>query len=385
MLLKIYLKEMKDSFRDTRTLFLMIFLPIIMMAAMTLFYEKLVSDGKGETFKLAVATSISAEEEMILSSYENIKIVKGENPEQLLTNGDAQAALVFSEGFISSIQKGEDASVTLIGDSFSQKSANLMNIVGNALAVYEKAVVAERLQTQGTDLEVIQPFAIEHMEISGEDPAMNAVTLLIPLILALAIGIGAAPAAADFFAGEKERKTMEALLMTPVKRSTLLFAKWLAISTIGTIVGVVTMVVVALEIAFLTENLRNAVAVGDEPVLVIGAGVLVSILYAMFIASLHMLTSIIGKTVKEAQSYSTPVMLVTMFPIMIISTMSINEMTFVHFAIPVMNLISLLKELLFGIVNGEHILITVASNLIGIIVIFIIGRILFLKDKWVMS
>lgn len=385
MLLKIYFKEMKDSFRDRRTLFLMIFLPIIMMTAMTLFYEKLVSDGEGESYTLAVETSISDEEEMIVSVYENIEIVKGENPQQMLNDGEAQAALLFSDGFIGHIQKGEDASVTLIGDSFSQKSANLMNIVGNALAVYEKAVVAERLQTQGTDLEVIQPFAIEHMEISGEDPAMNAVTLLIPLMLSLAIGIGSAPAAADFFAGEKERKTMEALLMTPVKRSTLLFAKWLAISTIGTIVGMVTIGVVVLEISFLTENLRNAVTLGDDPVLVIGAGVLVSILYAMFIASLHMLTSIIGKTVKEAQSYGSPVMMLTIFPIMIISTMSTNEMSFIHFAIPVMNLITLLKELLFGIVDGEHILITTSSNLIGIIVIFIIGRILFLKDKWVMS
>lgn len=385
MLLKIYLKEMKDSFRDRRTLFLMIFLPIITMTAMTFFYEKLVSDGEGETFKLAVETSINAEEEMILSVYENVEIVKSDNPEQMLTDGEAQGALIFSAGFIGNVQKGKDASVTLIGDSFSQKSSNLMNIVGNALAVYEKSVVAERLQTQGTDPNVVKPFAIEQMEISGEDPAINAVTLLIPLMLALAIGIGAAPAAANFFAGEKERKTMEALLMTPVKRSTLLFAKWLAISTIGTIVGMVTIVVIALEITFLTENLRNAVKLGDEPILVIGAGVLVSILYAMFIASLHMLTSIIGKTVKEAQSYSTPVMLLTMFPIMIISTMSINELSFVHFAIPMMNLISLLKELLFGIVNGEHILITAASNLIGIIIIFIIGRILFLKDKWVMS
>lgn len=113
--------------------------------------------------------------------------------------------------------------------------------------------------------------------------------------------------------------------------------------------------------------------------------VLVSIIYAMFTASLLMLTSIIGKTVKESQSYSTPVMMLAMFPTMILSSIGINELSFQHFAVPILNLFSLLKELVFGIIDYEHILITIASNLISMIILFIIGRILFLKDKWVMN
>ncbi len=71
--------------------------------------------------------------------------------------------------------------------------------------------------------------------------------MLISFILAITIGVGAGPAAADLFAGEKERKTMEALLMTPVKRSTLLLSKWLTISSIAAITGITTLIVVALE------------------------------------------------------------------------------------------------------------------------------------------
>ncbi len=222
-------------------------------------------------------------------------------------------------------------------------------------------------------------------EMSEENPNVNLIAMLIPLMLALAIGIGASPAASDLFAGEKEKKTMEALLMTPVKRSTLLFAKWLTISSVGAITGIITLIVVALEITFLTENLKQAVSFNENAYLVIGFAVLISIIYAMFNASLLMLTSIIGKTVKESQSYSTPVMMLAMFPVMIISSIGINELSFQHFAIPILNLFSLLKELSFGVINYEHILITIASNLICMIVGFIIGRILFLKDKWVMN
>lgn len=385
MLLKIYLKEMKDCFRDRRTLLLTVLLPIVMMTGLTFFYEKLVSNGEDEQYTLVVNQSFSNEEANIFSGIKNIEIIKSSKPEETLQKGKAQAALLLDQDFISNIKKGENAKVTLIGDSFSEKSSKLMNIVTNALGAYEKSVIAERLQAKGTDPKLVEPFSIEQKEISAEDPSINLIALLIPLILALAIGVGSGPAASDLFAGEKEKKTMEALLMTPVSRSTLLFSKWLTIASVGSITGIITLGVVALEIQFFTENLKKAVSFDDNVFRIIGLSILVAIVYAMFTASILMLTSIIGKTIKESQSYSTPVMMLAMFPLMIISGVGINELSFEHFAIPFMNIFSLLKELLFGIINYEHILTTFGSNIICMIVIFVIGRILFLKDKWVMN
>ena len=205
------------------------------------------------------------------------------------------------------------------------------------------------------------------------------------MVLAIAIGIGSSPAAADLFAGEKERKTMEALLMTPIKRSTLVLSKWMTIATIGAITGIVTLIVVSLEISFFTENLKKAVSFGDNVYVIVGLAVVVSIIYSMFTASLLMLMSIIGKTVKEAQSYSTPVLMLGMLPVMYLVSKGINELSFGHFATPVLNLFCLLKELIFNVVNFEHVLITVISNLLCMAVLFAIGRVLFLKDKWVMN
>lgn len=385
MLLKIYFKEMKDSFRDRRTLLLTVLLPIIMMTGLTFFYEKLISGNEGETYTLAVDQSLSREEKALFADNENIELVLSENPEKTVEEGEALAAVVLSPDFINSVKNGEEASVTIIGDSFSQKASALMNMVTNAFTIFEKSITSERLQDQGTDPMILQPFTISQKGLSEEDPNINLVAMLIPLMLSIAIGVGAGPAAADLFAGEKERKTMEALLMTPVNRSTLLFAKWLTIASVGAITGIITLIVVALEIGFLTENLKNAVSLGDNAALVIGLAVFITIIYGMLNASLLMVTSIMGKTVKEAQSYSTPIMMVAIFPVMIITGIGINELGFEHFAIPIMNLFALLKELLFGIVNVEHILITVASNVISMIIIFIIGRIMFMKDKWVMN
>ncbi|QFT87790.1 ABC-2 family transporter protein [Bacillus sp. THAF10] len=385
MLRKIYLKELKDSFRDRRTLFLTVFLPIVMMTGLVLFYESMLSDGEGETFSLAVTESFGAEEEVLFAGMDNIEFVKGESPEEIVEDGNAQAALILDDSFFEKVKNGEQANVSLIGNSYSQNSSILMQQVTTALGNYEKKVISERLEAQGTSQDIIQPFMIEQKELTEESAGINMLAMLIPLILALSIGIGAGPAASDLFAGEKEKKTMEALLMTPVSRITLLFAKWLTISTIGALSGLVTLIVVALEINFLTENMKAGVTFGDSAALVIGAAIVVSVVYAMFIAALQMITSIIGKTVKESQSYSTPIMLIAVFPTMIISGIGINELALHHFVIPVMNIFTILKELSFGIVNFEHLGIMIGSNLLFIVVSLIAGRILFMKDKWVMN
>ncbi|MEH6943536.1 ABC transporter permease [Bacillus sp. JJ722] len=385
MLLKIYLKELKDTFRDRRTLLLTVILPLLMMTGLTFFYEQLVSSGEEEKYTLAVDSSFSDEEKELFSIYDNIEFAKSSNPEKMFQEGDAQAALLLSSDFVNSVQAGKEAHVTIIGDSFSQKSSSLINMITTSLTSYEKTIVAERLQAQGTNPTLLEPFTVEQKEMSEEEASTNVIAMLIPLVLILSITIGASPAALDLFAGEKEKKTMEALLLTPVNRSTLLVAKWLTISTVGSLTGIISLMIVAVEISFFTENLKKAISFGNDVYLIITFAFIASVIYAMLVASMLMLTSIIGKTVKEAQSYSSPIMMLTMLPMMFISTLGVNEFSFYHFAIPVLNLFSLLKELVFGIINYEHIIVASASNLICMIMIFIVGRVLFMKDKWVMN
>ncbi|MED4018936.1 ABC transporter permease [Sutcliffiella cohnii] len=385
MLRNIYLKEIKDSFRDRRTLLLTVLLPLVMMTGLTFFYESLMSDGDGDVYNLAVSEAISEEEKAILQGYENINIKLAQNPEEMVQEGEVHAALLFEEGFFEKINNGEEAGVTILGDSFSQKSSFLMSLVSSALTVFEKDVISTRLTTLGLDTQLVQPISVQYQEIAEDNTSANLLAMLIPLILALAIGVGAGPAASDLFAGEKERKTMEALLMTPVKRSTLLLAKWLTISTIGALTGIITLLVVSIEIYFFTENLKQSLSGHENLLLIMGIAIIISIVYAMLVASILMVTSIAAKTVKESQSYSSPIMMLTVFPLMIITGIGVNELAFHHFAIPILNLFSLLKELIVGVVNYEHIFITIGSNLICLAILFVVGRIMFLKDKWVMN
>lgn len=384
MFLKMFFKEMKDSFRDRRTLLLTVVLPLIMMTALVFYYESLLSDDE-QTYNLAVEKGTS-EEILSIFSTENFNFVETDDPEFAVEEGEAHTGILFDDQFTEKVETHQQATVKVIsGDSFSQNASNANAQVMAALQQYEQAIVNERLTNENIDQQLMTPFQIEQEEITDDNAGMALLGTLIPLILVLAIGIGATPSASDLFAGEKEKKTMEALLMTPVKRSTMIMAKWLTISAIGSITGIVTLIVVALEIQFMTENLKDAVASTENIGLIIGIVAGITIIYATFLASILMVTSIMAKTIKESQSYSTPVMMLGMFPIMILTSVGTSELEFHHFAIPILNIFSSLKELLVGVIDWEHIFITVGSNLIAMIIIFIIGRIMFLKDKWVMN
>ncbi len=383
MFLNIYKKEMKDCFRDRRTLFLTVFLPVLMMTGLIFFYENLGFQAEEDSYTLAVHSSFSSEEKAIFSAYDNIEFNLADDPEAAFAEGEADAALLLDDQFTSRIAEGSEATVTILGDSFSQNSSSAMNIASAALAAYEKEVVTERLEQQGTDPSIVQPFTVELKETTEDNVSANLLAILVPLILVLSITIGSGPAALDLFAGEKEKKTMEALLMTPVKRSTLLFSKWLTITTIGALIGIIALAVMTIEITFFTENLKGALSLDENGIPMLTTAVLISIVFSMFNAAVLMLTSIMGKTIKESQSYTSPISMLFMLPLFAITSLGVNEFTFKHFAIPILNLFTLLKELLFGIVVAEHILLTLGSNLICVVIVFIICRIMFMKDKWV--
>jgi len=65
--------------------------------------------------------------------------------------------------------------------------------------------------------------------------------------------------------------------------------------------------------------------------------------------------------------------------------LGVNELKFTYFAIPIVNLYAIFKELFFGIVQYQHIAVTLLSNFVLTFIIFCICRMMFMKNRWVMN
>ena len=388
MFLNMYIKEMKEALRDRRTLLLSVFLPILLLTGLTLFYESMMSTDEDETHTLAVDPSFSEDGKTLLKEFPQIKVQSFENPTDAVKDGDASAALQVSDGFMEEIKKGEQVTFSLSGDSYSQDSSLVLSQVESALTLFEKQIIQERLQTIDVDTSLISPLQVDFKEVgleSDNGASLSILSLFLPMIITMAISTGAYPLASDLFAGEKDRKTMEALLMTPVSRGKILLAKWLTISSIGALAGVVSILVVTLELIFLTEELKKGFNFGSDLWLILPTAFLITILFSLFIGALQMSASIISKTVKESQNYLSPITMLVVLPALFLGGTGLHELTTQHFLIPFFNIFALFKELLYGVIDYQNILLTAGSLVVSIAIFFAVSRLLFLKDKWVLN
>src|SRR5699024_12766307 len=112
MLRNIYLKEMKDSFRDRRTLLLTVLLPILMMTGLTFFYENMVSDGGEQSYTLAVHSTIDSETEGIVCGFDTIQLIFSQDPDLAFQTAQAHAALTFSSHLQPAIDTRKDGTLT---------------------------------------------------------------------------------------------------------------------------------------------------------------------------------------------------------------------------------------------------------------------------------
>ena len=122
-------KELKDSFRDQRTLLLTVLLPLVLMSALVFFYEKMLSTDEDEVYSVAVKEDQSAFLKKILTSYNNIDLIIVEDINKAIEAGDVVAAVDFEETFEQQITNNESPTVQLLGDTNSQSSAIAISII----------------------------------------------------------------------------------------------------------------------------------------------------------------------------------------------------------------------------------------------------------------
>ncbi|MFC5734743.1 ABC transporter permease [Cytobacillus gottheilii] len=384
-MLNILKKELKDSFRDQRTLLLTVLLPLVLMSGLVFFNENLLSPYEEDVYEVAVQDAQYPLVQKLLADNENLHISAVDNVKETIEEGNAVAGIVIPADFEEKMAAGATPSVQILNDLNSQNSTLATSAIEASFMQYSQRIVTEQLAAQSIDTAILTPFTLEQVQIVEGDLTIIMLAFLIPLMLTLSVGLGLSTSAADLIAGEKERRTMEALLMTPVNHRSLLVAKWLTMVIIASMTGIITLTIVFVEIHFFTETLKAGISFGSNalPIALVSVSVIIS--YSAILASALMVTSIFAKTIKEAQTYSTPITMLTLLPSMLMYNVGINELTFTHFAVPVMNIFAVFKELFFGIVNIEHILTAITSNLLVALIIFIIGRVLFFRVKWVLA
>jgi len=382
----VFMKELKDALRDRKTIVLSILLPILFNLGLLFFMEKVFMNDEVEQVKVAVDSASDKQVTNWLEDIEELEIVSSEDPLKMVENGDAVVAISTDSDFMKQLEKGEMPEVIIQADPTSTKGGNASDLIANTLTMKKQEFIQQRLVEHQIDPSEIEPFQISLKSVSeGDDMSLYMVSIFAQLIIVLAVLMGGLPAANDLFAGEKERKTMEALLMTPVHRLHIILGKWLTISALSMISGIFSVITFIVGVNLFTENLAEALQL-DKNIGFFTVSLLVGIIFfALLISSLEMVLSLLANTMKEAQNYISPVTTLAMVPYFILIGTSANELSATYFMIPFLNIYALIKQLIYGIYDATSILLVVGSSTIFIVISFLIAYVMFSKSKWVLG
>ena len=178
------------------------------------------------------------------------------------------------------------------------------------LEMYRQTLLAERVD----DMQKLTVFTVNSdnpdMIIQDDQKAGGKVLgTMLPYFVTILLFAGAMGIGTDMVAGEKERGTMASLLVSPIKRSSIVLGKVFALMIIS---GVSSVVYVAAMVIFMPQMLGGAS--GEDlgisltlSVQQIGMLALLLVAIAFLYSAIIVLVSVFAKTVKEASSYVTPI------------------------------------------------------------------------------
>lgn len=380
--LTIYKKEIKDIFRDKKTLFFTIFLPIIIYPLMFGIMNFAMNDAKdsvSKDFNIGIRDAGNSSVSKMLSSQQGVKINTGDDLDEKIKKGAISLILEIPEDFEKNINEEKQVNIKMIFDDESNKSMMGSQMIKGILDEYYKNIVNMRMEKRGIDKSVLDPFVIEKVNTANKKDDNNIGKMIVGFLPTLLIILMLSPTmsmAPDLGAGEKERGTLEPLLSTAVKRSSILWGKLASLSTIAFLnLGIsLAAIAISMQVAFK----GGAIALTPGSLVVMG---IFSIFLLIAVCSIEMAVSIYAKSMKEAGSLMTGVF----FPVMMLSyvpyMMDAKTIKFIYFNIPVVNAISVMKEATVGIYNVKNLAIVVAWHLLYMFIAVMVARYTFSREE----
>jgi sodium transport system permease protein len=344
-------KELREFVRDRRTLMLALVLGPLLTPALFLGILTLAeSRAKSQIEKPLAVPMVGVEHAPNLVAWlagQGIKRKKFEGDLDTAIRNQAEDVYVrIAPDFSKDWREGQPALVEIVHDSTRQDSEIPVRRIEDALSRYGQQVGALRLLARGMNPSVAAPLAVTHKDLSTPEARRGMVMAFLPYLLILSAFLGGAYLIIDATAGERERQSLEPLLATPAHRGAVVSGKIAAASAVGLASLVLTLLAFKVGAQF-SPGIGKQMDVSMPAI----AKMLVILLPMLFIGT-SLLTYIAAgaKSVKEAQSYMSMLMLLPMIPTIALMVSPVKNQAWM-FAVPFLAQ----NQMLLKVVRGEGI------------------------------
>jgi sodium transport system permease protein len=364
----VYAKETLEALRDRRSLLVMIVLPALIMPAVTLGIPYLEQRQQHAIQATTPQVAIEgAAPNLIHLAYTTklIKPVHAADPVKALQEHRVLAVLRLPPNFETLVARDERPHAGVLYDQSNPDSVAARARVVELISKYSQTVVARRLIARHINPKDLLPVILDQRDVATQRQLSGELLAsILPFFIAMWAVVGGMSLAVDEAAGEKERGTLESLLVAPPSRESVVLGKFLSVLTAS--VGAVLVVVVAMMVSLrwgypyimhTTQKLDVSLPFGTALVMFA-----VAILFAALMSGVQLGLSVYAKSPREAQQFITPLYFVTVLPALAVQYITDWQTSAWAYLTPVLNIFFAFRELLLGTFNWAHLLLASVSS-----------------------
>lgn len=283
-----------------------------------------------------------------------------EDTKALIADKEADVLIVFPADFSAKVAAydvtgGEAApNVEIYYNSTETESSNLRSILVEILDQYEASMINKFDVNAGDGV---------YNLASEKDVTGQVFAMLLPMLLMTFMFSGCMSVAPEAIAGEKERGTIATLLVTPMKRSALALGKVISLSCIALLSGLSSFVGTMLSMPNLMgteEGVNASVYVITDYLMLLGI-ILTTVLVMVALISI---ISAIAKSIKEASTAVSPLMIIVMVISLVPMFGGDGEKSLAMFFIPLYNSVLCIHGIFSFTYQPVWIVITILMNLV---------------------
>ncbi|MFH7041667.1 ABC transporter permease [Paucibacter sp. JuS9] len=308
----VFLKELVDATRDRRTLARILIPAVVMGPLMLLMMTGLIASFEERAERREI-TVVGIEHAPTLRNYlerqtYTIKEAPADYEAQLRNSKLLEPVLVIPKNFEQELLEGDKPALEVVSDGANQRASAGARVVQRLLSGFAQERAGLTLALRGVPGDLLQPVEVQERDLANPQARASNLTSMVPMFIMMAVLYGCMTAALDSTAGERERGSLEPLMMNPIHPIATVLGKWGAVALMGMAVALLAdLSFVPAQMLIKSDSLQAMFSFGPREVL---AFLLLQLPLAAGIGALLMALAIRSKTFKEAQASSALVMTV---------------------------------------------------------------------------
>jgi sodium transport system permease protein len=383
----IFRREVRDQIRDRRTLFMIFVLPILLYPILGIGVTKFAMaleqkpravvvvgaeylpksppllNSTGDGFDPALFDTPAEAERMV------VRLEPESGPwgdpqvrTRAIRDGDAAAVMVIPRDLPGQLQRENEIDIIPIQyNSVDEPSQITYLRLREMVGRWRESIVNSRLRRDQKTQSYAEPIQVKAQDVATEREAGSVLwSRLFPFLLVMMSLTGAFYPAVDLCAGEKERGTMETLLISPATRSEIVLGKFLTVmlaSVTTAVLNLLSMGLTGIQLArqvgamsaqAARRSAASASSVIAPPTLQAAFWmILLLIPLAALFSAVCVSLAVLARSMKEGQYYMTPLYLVCM-PLVFVTLMPGVELDLFYSLVPITGVALLLRALILG-------------------------------------